>query len=184
VFERFTEQARLTVVGAQDQARDRGADRIRTEHLLLAVFTAGDNLAVTILNAHGVDRATVEQAVDERRAGGPVSDAAALATLGIDLDQVRRQVEEVFGPGALHRTRASGGRPRGHLPFERAAKKAMELALREAIRIGHNYIGNEHTLLGLLHAEGSARTVLTDRGVRLDATRIIVEEMVRGRRAG
>ena len=185
MFERFTAPARLAVVGGQAQARERGADRIRTEHLLLGLYATPANLAVTVLEALGVDRDVVENAVDQRRSGGPVSDAAALATLGIDLGQVRRRVEEAFGPGALDRTPAAGGsRFRGHLPFDRSAKKALELALREALGLGHNHIGTEHLLLGLLHAEGLARTVLTERGVRLEATRIIVDELVRGRRTG
>jgi ATP-dependent Clp protease ATP-binding subunit ClpA len=183
MFERFTRNARLAVATAQERARDRGANRIGTEHLLLALFGVPNNLAVAILNALGVDRNAVERAVDEHKSGGPVSDAEALATLGIDIDQVRRHVEEVFGPGALQRTRACSGLPSRDLPFERESKKALELALREAVRLKHNYIGTEHILLGLLHAEGTARTILTDRGIRLDATRVIVEEMVSDRRA-
>jgi ATP-dependent Clp protease ATP-binding subunit ClpA len=184
MFERFTTNARLTVTTAEERARDRSASRIRTEHMLLALFDVPNNLAVAILNALGVDRAAVEQAVDAHKSGGPVSDAEALATLGIDIDQVRRHVEEVFGPDALQRTRAGGGLPGRHLPFERESKKALELALREAVRLKHNCIGTEHILLGLLHSEGAARTILTDRGIRLDATRVIVEEMVDERRAG
>ena len=184
MFERFTTNARLTVTAAEEQARDRGADRIGTEHLLLALFVVPNNLAVAILHALGVDRTAVEQAVDAHKSGGPVSDADALAALGIDIDQVRRRVEETFGPGALERTRACGGLPGGHLRFERESKKALELALREAVRLKHSYIGTEHILLGLLHSEGHARTILTNRGVRLDATRAIVEEMIDNRRAG
>jgi ATP-dependent Clp protease ATP-binding subunit ClpA len=123
--------------------------------------------------------------VEALRPNGP-ADADALATLGIDLDEVRRSVEETFGPGALDRTRA-GRRGRwfaGHVPFDRSAKKVLELALREAIRMEHGHIGCEHVLLGLLHAEGSARTILLARGARLDTARVMVEELVRGRRAG
>ena len=187
MFERFTVTARLAVVGAQEQARRRGDDRIRTEHLLLALYAGPQNLAVTVLDALGAGREVVERAVDERRAGGPVGDAEALATLGIDLDEVRRQVEDAFGPGALERTRAASGRGArfgGHIPFERAAKKALELALREALGLRHDYIGTEHLLLGLLHADGTAAAILAERGLRLDATRSIVEERVRHRRAG
>jgi ATP-dependent Clp protease ATP-binding subunit ClpA len=184
MFERFTTNARLTVIAAEERARDRGADRIRTEHLLLGLFGVPNNLAVAILNALGVDRNAVEQAVDAYKSGGPVSEAEALATLGIDIDQVRRRVEEAFGPGALQRRRASDGPLSRHLPFERESKKALELALREAVRLKHNSIGTEHLLLGLLHSEGAARTILADRGIQLDAARIIVEEMVDDRRAG
>jgi hypothetical protein len=116
-----------------------------------------------------------------------VSDAAALATLGIDLDEVRRQVEEAFGPGALERTRAAGaGRRRlgGRIPFDRATKKALELALREAVRFEHRHLGTEHLLLGLLQVEGAAGEILAERGIQLDATRTAVQEMGRHRRAG
>jgi hypothetical protein len=117
------------------------------------------------------------------------SDAEALASIGIDLDQVRRQIEEAFGPGALDRTRPPAGRrgrwSSGHLPFEKETKKVLELSLREALALGHNYIGCEHILLAMLHAEtGTAGQILRARGVRQDAARIIVEELVRGRRAG
>jgi ATP-dependent Clp protease ATP-binding subunit ClpA len=190
MFERFTDKARQVVVGAQAEARERKADEIRTEHLLAAIFTVPDNLAITVLGAFSVDKATVTREIDDLRpGGGPAIDAEALSTLGIDLDEVRRQVEEAFGPGALDRTRAAlGGRgPRfgGHIPFAKTSKKALQLALREAIRLKHNYIGTEHILLGLLHGDGGAAYhILVGRGVRLDAARVIVEELVRGRRAG
>jgi ATP-dependent Clp protease ATP-binding subunit ClpA len=189
MFERFTGRARQVVVGAQEEARARKADEVRTEHLLAALYTVPDNLALMVLQAFSVDKDAVLREIDQLRPGGrPPIDADALATLGIDLDEVRRQVEEAFGPGALDRTRAAhggkGGRFFGHIPFERAAKKALELALREAIRLEHNYIGTEHILLGLIHAEGAAHDILVAHGVRLDAARVIVEELVRGRRAG
>jgi ATP-dependent Clp protease ATP-binding subunit ClpA len=190
VFERFTEKARAVVVLAQEVAREKKADAVRSEHLLLALYRVPDNLALTVLAAHSVRREDVEADV-ERAAGGDASasDAEALATLGIDLDEVRRQVEEAFGPGALDRTRAALGRGRrwfgGHIPFDRSAKKVLELALREALRLKHNYIGCEHVLLGMLHTEtGAAQPILLARGVRQDSSRIIVEELVRARRAG
>ena len=191
MFERFTEKARQVVVDAQRQASERKADSIRTEHLLAALYDVPDNLALTVLEAFSVDKDVVLREIDQvRPCGRPPIDAEALSTLGIDLDEVRRQVEEAFGPGALDRTRAAqggkgGSRLFGHIPFEGTAKKAMELALREALRLKHNYIGAEHLLLGLIHTEtGAAHHILAARGVRLDAARVIVEELVRGRRAG
>jgi ATP-dependent Clp protease ATP-binding subunit ClpA len=183
MFERFTVPARTVVVGAQEQARSRRAERIRTEHLLLALFTTPDDLAATILNTFGVDREAVERAVDDRRTDGPVPDASALAVLGIDLDQVRRQVEEAFGPGALERTGGAGGRRGRHLPFEQEARKVLGSALREAQRMRHRHIGTEHIMLGLLIAEGAARDILAERGVRLEAARVIVEKWDRHPRA-
>ena len=70
------------------------------------------------------------------------------------------------------------------MPFSERGKKALELALREAISLGHNYIGTEHVLLALVRGDGAAHDVLVGRGVRLDVARVIVEELVRGRRAG
>jgi ATP-dependent Clp protease ATP-binding subunit ClpA len=188
MFERFTVTARLAVVGAQEQACRRGDDRIRTEHLLLALYDVPDHLAGMVLDVLGADRAAVERAVDERRAGGRVSDAAALATLGIDLDEVRRQVEEAFGPGALDRTRAAigrEGRGSGHVRFDAAAKKTLELALREALALKHSYIGSEHLLLGMLHTEtGAAHHILAGRGMDLPSTREAVAALVDRRQAG
>jgi hypothetical protein len=187
MFERFTKGAREVVVLAQEQARERGALSIRTEHLLAALFAVPDALAVVALERSGVHRADVEADIDRLRGATPgPSDAQALATLGIDLDEVRRQAEEAFGPGALDRTRAALGRDRkrwGHIPFDRIAKKALELALREALLISHNYIGTEHLLLGLLHADGgAAQHILQGRGVRLEPTRVLVAELVGDRK--
>jgi len=190
VFERFTDKARTVVVLAQEIARERKADAIRSEHLLLALYRVPDNLALTVLAAHDVRQGDVEGDVERAEGeGASPSDAEALATLGIDLDEVRRQVEDAFGPGALDRTRAAGGRAKrwfaGHIPFGRSAKKVMELGLREALRLEHHYIGCEHILLGMLHSEtGLAHRILTARGVSQDASRIAVAELVRARRAG
>jgi len=180
MFERFTKRARTVVVHAQEIARERRSSTIGSEHLLLGLFAVPDGLAATILARLQVDRADVEADLGR---GAPF-DAEGLATLGIDLEEVRRQAEETFGPGALDRTQAAQGRWRGgHIPFERDAKKALELGLREAVRLGHGFIGTEHLLLGLLH-DGRARDVLVARGVGLDGTRALVEELVRKRQAG
>jgi ATP-dependent Clp protease ATP-binding subunit ClpA len=187
VFERFTEKARSVVVLAQQAARDRGDTAIDTGHVLLALFAVPDNLAVMVLEAFSVRRDDVEAALAGRRgaASGDSADAAALSALGIDLEEVRRRVEAAFGPGALDRARTPGRRwIGGHVPFAKESKKALELALREALHLRHDYIGCEHLLLGLLHGGGAAHVVLTDRGMRLDVARVIVEELVRGRRAG
>jgi ATP-dependent Clp protease ATP-binding subunit ClpA len=185
MFERFTDKARQVVVQAQEESRLRRADAVRTEHLLVALYGVPGNLALTVLEGHSVDAAAVRSDVDALRGGLGPADAEALSRLGIDLDEVRRQVEETFGPGALDRRRSPGKRWfAGHIPFDRGAKKVLELALREALHLKHNYIGCEHVLLGLLRAEGSAQTILLARGARLDTARVMVEELLRGRRAG
>lgn len=187
MFERFTDKARSAVVIAQEEARERSADAVRTEHMLAGLLGVRDNMALMVLTGFSISADDLRADIDGLDATAKPMDAEALATLGIDLDEVRRQIEEAFGPGALDRTRAAKGRGGwfgGHIRFDRSAKKALELALREAIRMKHNYIGCEHILLGLLHAEGGAHDVLVARGMGLDAARVIVEELVRGRRAG
>ena len=93
----------------------------------------------------------------------------ALTGLGIPLDDLRREVEEGIGRGE--------GAPSGHLPFAPQNKKVLELSLREALQLGHNYIGTEHLLLGLVReADGGAAQVLSGRGANLDAVR---QEVVR-----
>jgi ATP-dependent Clp protease ATP-binding subunit ClpA len=206
MFERFTDRARQVVVLAQQAARDRSDDGIGSEHLLLAVFRVPENLGLTVLTAFSVTEDAVLAELD-RGGGLGEADAERLATLGIDLDEVRRRVEESFGAGALDNTRAAGGRrkrPTGHIPFTREAKKVMELSLREAIRMRHNYIGVEHIVLGMLHdgtgpagevlarraprpgadATGVAAGIFAGRNARLEAARVIVEELLRGKRAG
>ena len=187
MFERFTEKARTVVVLAQQDARERGDTTIDTGNLLRGFLAVPDTLGLMVLEGFSVTRTDLEADLDARvvaPADGS-ADATALAALGIDLDEVRRRVEEAFGPGALDRARAPKRRfLGGHIPFAKEAKKVLELALREALMLEHNYIGTEHVLLGLLHAEGAAHDVLAARGVRLDVARVIVDELVRGRRAG
>ena len=88
----------------------------------------------------------------------------ALLSLNISLDAVRRQVEEVIGRG--------GSPPGGHIPFTPRAKKVLELSLREALQLGHNYIGTEHILLGVIReGEGVGAQVLTRLGASLERVR-------------
>ena len=172
MFERFTKEARDVVVRAQDEARRLRAPFIDTEHLLLAILDAGAGPGAHALRARGTDPADLR-----RRIAGIIDppgdglDPAALATLGIDLDEVRRVTEATFGPGALDVRGRKPSRP-GHIPFGRRAKKALELSLREALRLGHNHIGTGHLLLGLIReGEGLATRVLVESGVELTALR-------------
>ena len=182
MFERFTSGARRVVVVAQEEARDRRAADIRTEHLLLGIYSVPDSIAVRLLAERGVDRAEgVADVAALRSDPFTEPDAEALASLGIDLDEVRRQVEETFGPGALESTGAARKRRRsrvGHIPFHAAAKKVMELSLREALRLKHRHIGTEHLLLGLLHSQtGNAQKILERRGITLDDMRLAVADL-------
>jgi len=184
MFNRFTDTARRVVVIAQQMARERQADRIGTEHVLLALCDVPDTITCTVLDEHAVTAADVAKDIDALAPLGR-SDAESLATVGIDLDEVRRSVEQTFGRGALDRTRSTRGRRySGHIPFERATKRVLELALREALQLKHNHIGTEHILLGLLRGEGSAQRVLLARGVQLNSARRMVDDLARGRRAG
>jgi hypothetical protein len=95
---------------------------------------------------------------------GESAASRALTGLGIPLDDLRREVEERIGRGE--------GAPSGHLPFASRNKKVLELSLREALQLGHNYIGTEHLLLGLAReGEGGAAQVLAGRGADLEVVR-------------
>lgn len=164
MFERFTRGARDVVEGAQVEARELRHDRIDTEHLLLAIMRDPDTLAGCLLGDAGLTLQGVRARVI-RLVNHGERDADALKHLGIDLDQVRSSVEEKFGPGALQRARARGF-SRGHMPFSRAAKKVLELSLREAMHLGDRHIGPEHMLLALLReGRGLAAELLDDSGV-------------------
>jgi ATP-dependent Clp protease ATP-binding subunit ClpA len=182
MFERFTKEARAVVVQAQVEARGLHHPFIGTEHLLLAMLTAGTGPGAQALRDRDLDAADMRR----RLAGivgqaGDELDPAALATLGIDLDEVRRATEASFGPGALD-ARGRGPAPKGHIPFSKRAKKALELSLREALRLGHNHIGTGHVLLGLIReGDGVAAQMLVEAridlpGLRDDVTRLISSE--------
>jgi ATP-dependent Clp protease ATP-binding subunit ClpC len=99
--------------------------------------------------------------------------ARALDAMGISLEDARRDVEEIIGKGQ--------DVPIGHIPFTPRAKKVLELALREALQLGHNYIGTEHILLGLVReGEGVAAQVLQKRGADLARVRETVVELLPG----
>jgi ATP-dependent Clp protease ATP-binding subunit ClpA len=129
MFERFTDEARTVVVEAQEECRQLGSSAVGTEHLLLAVWSDDDSPAVRALAQLGLRREDVR---DELAATGAVSDAAALRTLGIDLDAVRERVEAAFGRGALDRRPGGCTTPTHawHIPFTPQAKRALELSLR------------------------------------------------------
>ncbi|SRR5712692_2101187 len=95
--------------------------------------------------------------------------ARALAELGIDLDKARREVQEVVGRG--------DATPRGQIPFTREAKRALENSLREAQAMGHDHIGTEHILLGVVH-EGAAADVLAKLAAPPDAVRAQVRSLL------
>ncbi|MFC4222574.1 ATP-dependent Clp protease ATP-binding subunit [Lysinibacter cavernae] len=103
--------------------------------------------------------------------------AKALESLGISLDAVREQVTDIIGTGQQQ--------PTGHIPFTPRAKKVLELSLREALQLGHNYIGTEHILLGLIReGEGVAAQVLVKLGADLNRVRQTVIQLLSGYQSG
>ncbi|MFO8075660.1 MAG: ATP-dependent Clp protease ATP-binding subunit [Egibacteraceae bacterium] len=148
MFERFTDRARRVVVLAQEEARMLNHNYIGTEHILLGLIHEGEGVA-----------------------------AKALESLGISLEGVREQVEEIIGQGQTA--------PAGHIPFTPRAKKVLELSLREALQLGHNYIGTEHILLGLIReGEGVAAQVLQKLGADLNRVRQQVIQLLSGYASG
>lgn len=179
MFERFTSEARRTVVLAQQEARELRHGYIGTEHLLIGLVADGKGPAASALLHGDVTVADLRRRVAE--ATGDGLDQDALATIGIDLDRVRQATEATFGPGALD-ARSKRRMASGHIPFTKRAKKVLELSLREATALKDNHIGTGHILLGLLReGEGLGATVLRDAGVdfarlREEVTRLIAAE--------
>lgn len=183
MFERFTTQARSAVTLAQQEARELGQPNLGTHLLLLGILDEPATAGGRALAALGIGADDVREDIwrsDRERAAFSEEDADALRSVGVDLDEVRRRVEEAFGPGALER-KASGGRGlgAGHMPLTPGSKKALELALREAIHLGHRYIATEHLLLGLVRDKGcSAARLLASRGVDSERVRAEVRRQI------
>ena len=178
MFERFNKDARYTVVEAQTEARRLGHDHVGTEHVLLALTSSEGDVA-EVLNEAGLTRGSVEIAIATSTVTDDLGedDAEALGSLGIDLDEVTKTVEATFGEGALSRTPMPS---KGHLPFTKGAKKTLELSLREAVRLKHNYIGTEHILLGVLRNDtSSAFAMVTELGGDPDSIRKALVERLR-----
>lgn len=144
MFERFTDRARRVTVLAQEEAKELNHNYIGTEHLLLGMIREGEGVA-----------------------------AKALESLGISLEAVRDQVEDIIGKGSQTTM--------DHIPFTPRAKKALELSLREALQLGHSYIGTEHILLGVIReGEGVAAQVLVKLGADLNRVRQQIIQLLAG----
>lgn len=162
MFDRLTDDARQIVVGAQDAARELGSGSIGTGELLVALLDHAVEDAWSAEPLAALEREPAELAARVRLAlsGEDGLDASALAFLGIDLSQVRRRVDSVFGKGALGSARR---RNRGsHVPFTPGAKQALEAALQEAARTRSKSVDGRHLMLGVLDSkDGTARALLT-----------------------
>ena len=167
MFERFADGARSTVVAAQQEAVRVHAPRIRASHLLVGAAVSADEPLRILLADCGltVDGLRSDCAAQTGGASLGPEDAEALDAIGIDLDQVRARLEATFGEGVLDDDgpgRRGLAQRFGHLPFERAAKKSLELALREAIARRERVIRTEHILLGLLRCDDPSTTGLVE----------------------
>lgn len=163
MFERFGKNARMAVVLAQEEAKDSGANRIGTEHLLLAILDNAEPALATVLGARDITADGVRSTVAQRGTTAPLGadDAEALRSIGIDLDAVQASVAENFGSQAWDQAEPEPkrgvfdrlfGTGWGHIPFSGAAKKSLELALREAVHRKDREIGTAHLLLGIVRA--------------------------------
>ena len=145
MFERFAQPARDAIVRAVRYATDAGAGETRPEHLLRALLDDSTSLTVRVLADAGAPLVDLRDELDRRRLqyvdGLDADDAEALRVIGIDLDEVVRRIDRNLG-GPVPPCRE----PR----LSRGSKKALELALREAVALKHGHIGSEHLLLGLL----------------------------------
>ena len=148
MFERFTDRARRVIVLAQEEARALNHNYMGTEHILLGLIKEGEGVA-----------------------------AKALESMGINLEDVRREVIDIIGHGTQPVT--------GHIPFTPRAKKVLELSLREGLQMGHKYIGTEFLLLGLIReGEGVAAQVLIKLGADLPRVRQQVIQLLSGYEGG
>jgi ATP-dependent Clp protease ATP-binding subunit ClpA len=180
MFERFTMPARQTVVAAQEVAQELGHPCIGPEHVLYGLAAQEHSASSAALAEQGVTPDLLRRTLAGYLDDSDPLDSDALATLGIDLDAVRRATEASFGPGALDST-VPAGKPKpettgrsitGHLPFTKDAKKVLELALREALKLGAKEINDGHVLLGLLRGgTGLAGKILAQRGVDVERLR-------------
>jgi ATP-dependent Clp protease ATP-binding subunit ClpA len=167
MFERFVDSSRRVLVLARDEAYSLGYDFIGTEHLLLGLAVQTDSPVARVLSRHGLTPGRTRSYIclvvgpgASRRRVDPAIDAEALATLGIDLDEVRRRVEETFGAGALA-ARPPGKRQDCSIGrLTPRAKQAFELALREAQHERSDWITPKHIALGLLRTDGVAGRLL------------------------
>jgi ATP-dependent Clp protease ATP-binding subunit ClpA len=176
MFERFTPDARQTVVQAREEAHQLHNGFIGCEHLLLALSGGQGTPAAGALAAFGLDTAALRERVAGLAGPGDQAlDADALASLGIDLDTVRRATEASFGRGALDggsNQRGRSGNWSGRIPFTPRAKKTLELALRAAVKCNDKEITTGHLLLGLIGQEDNAALrILGEAGVEADALR-------------
>jgi ATP-dependent Clp protease ATP-binding subunit ClpA len=178
MFERFTTEARSTVIRAQQVARDAADTEIRADHLLRAMAASEGTVASRLLAEHRLSPSELDDELTRtsRRGGLTDEDSAALQDFGIDVDAIVSKIESTHGENAL-RGWEDGRRPRkvrGHIPFTDEAKRLLERTLREVLELGARHIGEEHILLALLKTPSQAADVLTAHGMRYADIRQVV----------
>ena len=174
MFEKFTDRAKRVLVLAQDEAMEQGHDNIGTEHVLVGLASVRDTVAGEVLHDKGVTVPALREEIGRVlvasgvQSVGPQAATEALASIGIDVEEIRRKADETFGPGKFHFPRP---------PFTSRAKKVMEHTLRQSIELGSATIGTEHLLLGILaEGEGVAVKVLRNLDVDVETLRPAVLE--------
>ena len=169
MLERFAQTARQAVLDARLEAELAGQDKVCSEHLLLSLLHE-PGPGADALTAAGLDAESLRRRLPRGDRDVPAGlDADALATLGIDLDAVRRATDAAFGRGALDRVRLPG---RSRLPFASDARQALAGAARGAQHLSHHQITSGHLLLGILdQKECGALTVLEQAGADIPALR-------------
>ena len=168
IFNRFTRETRACVEAAVEEARLLGHDTVGDEDLLMGILRTDEGIGAAVLSSLDV---TLEGAREESEQ--MFSDA--LTSSGISLEQVRREAGDAFEMRVPDNRR---------IPFSPRAKKALEQALREAVRLRNSRIGTEHVLLGILrNRDGTAARILAGMGVLPEALEDRLCEF-RGREAG
>ena len=163
MFERFTKDARVVVVLAQEEARDAGAERITPTHLLLGLLTRPPQYLTDLgLTADAIRRAGGGRVLTE-------ADESALRGIGIDLNAIADGVQERFGFDIRRPIRKRFRA--GNIPFAPLSKKTLELSLREAVHRGDKSIVVDHVLLGILRSDdpevlGAVESVLPREDLR------------------
>ncbi|TSD95127.1 Clp protease [Skermania sp. ID1734] len=172
MFERFTREARVIVVLAQEQARELGHAQIEPEHIVLGVLCRPSARLRGVIESSGLNFTEAVDTVRRMHADDPLGDddAEALRAIGIDLDAVRESLRASFDDDVFEQKNRAGF-ARGHIRFSKAAKKSLELALREAVARKDNRIESEHLLLGILRAPNDVTRAVIEPHLPLDDLR-------------
>jgi ATP-dependent Clp protease ATP-binding subunit ClpA len=192
MFERFGQRSRRAIVLAQFQARDLAHNYLGTEHLLLALLTEDLGIASRVLAQADLTPTSFKREViaeiGRGSAGLEDKDVEALAAIGIDYEEGRWWMEEIFGPfPPSHASECKRGTRLGlpftpksthplqegvDLPLTPKSKRALQESLRQACALGHNYVAPEHLLLSLLDdTESMAVKLIRRLGTRPDTLR-------------